>query len=278
MTTAQTSRNVSGKTAQSSRNVSTKKLFTRLWLPVGLVAAWWLISSVYYSSYFPPLQDILTRTWEIWVLAGGIITDLWPSFLRVTIGFLIALVVGVALGTLFGLIPAVEKAFRPLTEAFRAVPGAALLPIALTFFGPGETMKIFLIALASMWPIMLNTIEGVRALHPTMGKVMATFHLSPFDRFTKVFLPAAAPQVFAGARIAVAISVTVMVVAEMFGTPGGVGYYIRDAQASFQIQEMWTGMVILGLFGYFLNYLFHQLEKRVLNWHHMMVAHTQGAS
>lgn len=262
----------------SARNTLGRNLARKAWLPIVLVAAWWVLSGIYNSSYFPPLKDILSRTWEIWVMAGGVLTDLWPSFLRVIIGFLIALVVGVALGTFFGLIPSVERAFRPLTEAFRAVPGAALLPIALTFFGPGETMKIFLIALASMWPIMLNTIEGVRAIHPTTGKVMATFHLSPFDRFTRVFLPAAAPQVFAGARIAVAISVTVMVVAEMFGTPGGVGYYIRDAQASFRIEEMWTGMIILGIFGYLLNYLFHLLEKRVLNWHHMMVAHTQGAS
>lgn len=265
-------------TVTASRNAVGPRLIRILWLPVTLIAAWWIISGIYNSSYFPSLQDILTRTWEVWFMAGGVITDLWPSLLRVTIGFLIALVVGVGLGTLFGLLPAVERAFRPLTEAFRAVPGAALLPIALTFFGPGETMKIFLIALASTWPIMLNTIEGVRAINPTMGKVMATFHLSQFDRFTKVFLPAAAPQVFAGARIAVAISVTVMVVAEMFGTPGGVGYYIRDAQASFQIHEMWTGMIILGLFGYLLNSLFRLFEKRVLNWHHMMVAHTQGAS
>lgn len=264
--------------ATASRNATLPRLARILWLPVGLITLWWIISGIYNSNYFPSLQDILTRTWEIWFLAGGVIVDLWPSFLRVTFGFLIALVVGVGLGTVFGLIPVIERAFRPLIEAFRAVPGAAMLPIALTFFGPGETMKIFLIALASTWPIMLNTIEGVRAINPTMSKVMATFHLSGFDRFTKVFLPAAAPQVFAGARIAVAISVTVMVVAEMFGTPGGVGYYIRNAQASFQIEEMWTGMIILGLFGYLLNVLFRMFEKRVLNWHHMMVAHTQGAS
>lgn len=152
-----------------------------------------------------------------------------------------------------------------------------MLPLTLMFFGTGDTMKVFLIALASTWPIMLNTIAGVRALHPTMGKVMSTFHLSRFDRFTKVFLPAAAPQVFAGARIAIAISVTVMVVAEMFGTPGGVGYFIRSSQESFKVLEMWTGLVILGLFGYVVNFLFHRLEQRILKWHHMMVAHTQGA-
>lgn len=263
--------------SQPSQNSWWKSAGKQLWLPTGLFMAWWLLSGNSTSSYFPPLQGILEETWEIWVVAGGVMTDLWPSVLRVSLGFAIALVVGVALGTLFGLMPRVDKAFRPLTEAFRALPGAAMLPLTLMFFGTGDTMKVFLIALASTWPIMLNTIAGVRALHPTMGKVMSTFHLSRFDRFTKVFLPAAAPQVFAGARIAIAISVTVMVVAEMFGTPGGVGYFIRSSQESFKVLEMWTGLVILGLFGYVVNFLFHRLEQRILKWHHMMVAHTQGA-
>ena len=107
---------------------------------------------------------------------------------------------------------------------------------------------------------------------------MATFHLSSFDRFTKIFLPAAAPQVFAGARIAIAISVTVMVVAEMFGTPGGVGYYIRDAQSIIPNRgdvdwndHAWNIRICAQLSLYV-------LEKRVLRWHYMMVAHTQGAS
>lgn len=255
-----------------------KQVVKYLGLPSILFLTWWFLSAGSTNSYFPPLQTILVRTWEVWMGGGGLISDLWPSFIRLTIGFSIALFVGVALGTLLGLMPRVENALRPITESLRAVPGAALLPISLMFFGTGETMKIFLIALASTWPIMLNTIEGVRALHPTMGKVMSTFHLTGFDRFTMVFLPAAAPQVFAGARIAVAISVTVMVVVEMFGTPGGVGYFIRNAQQSFQALEMWTGLVVLGLFGYLLNFLFHQLEKRVLSWHHQMVTHTIGAS
>lgn len=264
-------------TSKNGGNAWWRSTATQLWLPVGLFAVWWLASANSQSSYFPSLQRILQESWVVWFEEGGIMTDLWPSLLRIALGFSIALVVGVALGTIFGLFPRVDHASRPLTEAFRAVPGAALLPITLMFFGTGEVMKVFLIALASMWPIMLNTIAGVRALHPTMGNVMATFHLSGFDRFTKVFLPAAAPQVFAGARVAIAISVTVMVVAEMFGTPGGVGYFIRNAQQSFQVLEMWTGLVILGIFGYLINLIFHLVEVRILKWHQMMVQHTQGA-
>jgi ABC-type nitrate/sulfonate/bicarbonate transport system permease component len=255
-----------------------RDLSWHLWLPVALVAAWLLVSSQLHSTYFPPLTAILAETWDVWVGANGLLVNLWPSFLRLMVGFILAMVAGVFLGTLFGLMPRLETAFRPLTEAFRAVPGAALLPIALMFFGTGEGMKIFLIAFASMWPIMLNTIEGVRSIHPTLGLMVRTFRVKPLDRFTHVYLPAAAPQVFAGSRIALGIGVAVMVVVEMFGTPGGVGYYIRHSQANFQVLEMWTGMVVLGIFGYALNALFRTAEKRILNWHHSMVAHTQGAS
>lgn len=255
-----------------------KDLAWHLWLPVALFILWWLVSSVWNSVYFPPLSSILAETWVVWIGENGLLTNMWPSFVRLMIGFLMAVVVGVLLGTIFGLLPRLETAFRPLTEAFRAVPGAALLPIALMFFGTGEPMKLFLIAFASMWPIMLNTIEGVRAIHPTIGLMARTFRVKTLDRFTHIYLPAAAPQVFAGSRTALSIGVAVMVVVEMFGTPGGIGYLIRHAQANFQVLEMWTGLVVLGIFGYTLNALFRALEKRILNWHHAMVAHSKGAS
>jgi len=264
----------------------TRKLWARtgtdlawhLWLPVVLVAGSWFLSQAFASHYFPPLQTIAERTWAIWFQGGGIAENMLPSLLRLLVGFLAAVVAGVLLGTLLGLMPRTEEVLRPLTDAFRAVPGAALLPIALMFFGTGEAMKIVLIAFISMWPIMLNTIEGVRSVHPTQGQVMESFKLRPMDRFWNVYLPAAAPQVFAGARTALAIGVAVMVVVEMFGTPGGLGYFIRHSQENFQVVAMWTGMLVLGIFGYLLNALFRSFEKRILNWHHAMVAHTQGAS
>lgn len=248
-----------------------------LWLPVLLIVLSWVVSQTT-SNYFPSLQTITEKTWSIWFVEGGLAENLWPSFLRLMIAFIGAIVVGVLAGTMFGLMRTLEKAFRPLTEAFRAVPGAALLPIALMFFGTDEPMKLVLIGFIAMWPIMLNTIEGVRSVNPTIRLVMETFHVRPLHRFFYVYLPAAAPQVFAGARTALSIGIAVMVVVEMFGTPGGLGYFIRHSQENFQIVAMWTGMLILGFFGYLLNLLFRVLEKRILNWHHSMVAHTQGAS
>lgn len=248
------------------------------WLPVLAFVVLWVVSDASTSFYLPPVGDVLVKTWEVWFIDGGLVTDLWPSFVRLALGFFIAVVLGVALGTLLGLVRPLESALRPLTDAARTIPGAALLPIAMMFFGLGQEMKLAMIAFISMWPILLNTMEGVRSIDPTLRSVMATFRLSRRDRLTQVFLPQAAPQVFAGARISLEISIAVMIVVEMFGTPGGIGYFIRHAQQTFRVVDMWTGLVILGIFGYLINVLYRLFEKRVLHWYHAMIAQTQGAS
>lgn len=246
------------------------------WLPVAVIALLWITTANSNSFYVPALSDILVETWEIWIVDGGITTNLVPSLIRLVIGFLIAVVLGVGIGSLLGLIRPLETAVRPLTDAARTVPGAALLPIFIMFFGLGEPMKVAMIAFISMWPIMLNTIEGVRSIDPTLKSVMSTFRISKRDRFFHFFLPQASPQVFAGARIGLGISIAVMVVVEMFGTPGGIGYFIRHSQMTFKVTDMWTGLVILGIFGYLINVLYRVFEKRVLGWYHGMVAQAQG--
>lgn len=248
------------------------------WLPVLAFVALWVASGLSDSFYFPPFGEVLVQTWEVWFVGGGLQTDLLPSFVRLMIGFLTAVVLGVGFGVLLGIVRPLEVALRPLIDAARSVPGAALLPVAMMFFGLGQEMKLAMIAFISMWPILLNTMEGVRALDPTLNNVIRSFKLSRWDRLTQVFLPQAAPQVFAGARISLEISIAVMIVVEMFGTPGGIGYFIRHAQQTFRIDDMWTGLVILGIFGYVINVLYRLFEKRVLRWYHAMVIQIQGAS
>jgi len=246
------------------------------WLPVVLLCAIWFASAGSQSFFFPSLERVVAATWQIWFAGGGIVTDLVPSLMRLLAGYAVAVLAGILFGTIMGLVPVMEVAARPVTEAARAVPGAALLPISMMFFGTGEAMKLSMIAFISTWPILLNTIEGVRSVDPTLRSVMETYHIRPWHRFRYGFLPAAAPQVFAGARISFAVAVAVMVIVEMFGTPGGIGFFIRHAQQTFQVVPMWTGLVMLGFFGYALNLLFRVLEKRILHWHYAMVAHSQG--
>jgi ABC-type nitrate/sulfonate/bicarbonate transport system permease component len=243
-----------------------KILAWELWFPVLLILLWFLISAGSTSFYFPSLANIMERLGTEWFFSG-IIDNLVPSLIRILLGFTLAVVAGVLGGTLLGLLPNFEYAIRPLLEFLRATPGVALLPIVVIFLGIGEGMKIFMIALAAMWPILLNTIDGIRSVEPVLLSAAKSYRIPLRDRIRYIYMPHSAPQIFSGARLSVAIAAVVLVVTEMIGSPGGLGYFILDSQRSFDILNMWTGIVMLGLLGYMLNLGFRFVEDRVLAWH-----------
>lgn len=242
-----------------------KILAWECWLPIVLVALWWVLSARSTSFYFPPLADIVSDLADGWFFEG-MRENLVPSLMRILVGFSLAMVVGTVGGVALGLLPRVEAAFRPMLELLRSTPGVALLPIATIFLGIGDGMKIFMIVLASMWPILLNTIDGVRSVEPVLLQVARSYRLTLAYRIRYIYAPNAAPQIFAGGRVALAIATVVMVVTEMIGSPGGIGYYILDSQRSFNMLNMWSGIVVLGVLGYALNLAFRLVEGRVLAW------------
>ena len=185
-----------------------RRVLWELWLPVTLVVVLWFTTSLDPSVYLPSLPTITERLVELWT-PEKVMAEVVPSLLRLVAGFALAVLLGTGLGLVLGLLPAAEAALRPLTEAFRATPGVALLPIAMIFFGTGETMKITMIAFISTWPIMLNTIEGVRSVDPVLRSVMSSYRMKWADRFRFVILPAASPQILAGTRIALAVAIVV---------------------------------------------------------------------
>lgn len=243
-----------------------KALAWESWLPIILLVLWFALSSGSASFYFPSLGSILERVGEVWFF-DGIRDNLVPSLLRVLAGLGIALVVGVAGGVVLGLLPRFEDSIRPLLEFLRSTPGVALLPITVLFLGIEDEMKVFMIALASMWPILLNTIDGVRSVEPVLLRMASSYRLSVPYRIRYIYIPHSAPQIFAGARLSLAIAAVVMVVTEMIGSPGGIGYFILDSQRTFNMLNMWSGIVMLGLLGYLLNLGFRLVEARVLRWH-----------
>lgn len=252
-----------------------RRLTWELWLPVLLIALWWIFSANSTDPYFPPLSEILEQFVDVWFF-DGIRTEIWPSLQRLFVAFAIACLAGVGLGLLLGVATRLDNAVRPIVEFLRATPGVAILPVMILLLGLGDSMKIAIIALVATWPILLNTIDGVRSVEPVLHQVAASYRITLADRIRFLILPAASPQIFAGARTALAISVVAMVIAEMVGTPGGIGYYILDAQRGFKITSMWAGIVALGILGYLLNKLFALVERRVLAWHAGMTAHNRG--
>lgn len=254
-----------------------RRVLWEIWLPIVLIALWWVLSANSTNTYFPPLQDIVERSKELWFWEGTK-EDVLPSLQRLAIGYLIACAVGIVFGLLIGSVRWLENASRPYIEFMRSTPGIALMPLISLIFGLGDSFKIVVIALVCSWPVLLNTIDGVQSVEPQLRNVAQSYRLTTADRVRYILLPSAAPQIFAGARTSLAIGVIAMTASEMIGIGGGLGFFTLNASTSFDYTGLWSGIIALGVLGYILNKLFAIVERRLIAWHYGLVAHTQGGN
>jgi|1186.fasta_scaffold83385_1 ABC-type nitrate/sulfonate/bicarbonate transport system permease component len=235
-------------------------------VPVAIVLLWWFASADNVSPFYPPLSSIVQAFGDNWVFER-VASDVLPSLERMFAGFAIAVVVGVSLGALLGRLPLVAHALNPVLQFGRALPATALVPVSIVLMGIGDLPKIALIAFVTLFPVMLNTIDGVRAVDPVLEDVSGSFRLSRAQRVLHVQLPAAAPQILAGMRIALSVAFVMMVVTELVAATNGIGYVTLQAQQSFQVSLMWSGMLLLGILGVFFNGVFVLVERRLLRWY-----------
>jgi ABC-type nitrate/sulfonate/bicarbonate transport system permease component len=234
--------------------------------PLVALAILWAWTAGADSYYFPPLKDVLNAFADTWVFER-FRQDVVPSLVRLGLGYAIAVVVGISLGVVLGQGPTLRRMATPVIEFLRAIPPPALIPFTILVLGVENDAKIFLIALVCVFPILLNTIDGVAGVEPTLLDTTRVYRVGGLDRLRYVVLPAAAPQIFAGMRTSLSLSIILMVISEMVASTNGIGYFILQSQRSFAITEMWSGILLLGLLGYLLNAIFTFVERRVLAWH-----------
>ncbi|MCR2814012.1 ABC transporter permease [Microbacterium sp. zg.Y1090] len=239
-------------------------------LPLLLAVLWWVASADSESIYFPSLQKILGAFPETWLDDGwgsSIIVDGVPSVARLAIGFASAALIAVALGTAIGLHPRLRAFVEPVLELVRAIPGPVLVPVVSLFAGIGDGMKVAVITLGALWPILLNTIDGVRGVDPVMTETARSYHLSRPRRLIALVLPAASPQIFAGMRQGLSVGIILMVISEMFAATNGLGFSVVQFQRNFALPEMWTGIIVLGTLGLLASLVLQFAETRVLRWY-----------
>lgn len=239
----------------------------RTWLVVVVLVLWWLLSRGSTSPYFPPFTTILDAVKNLVFSGQQIESNILPSLGRFGAGFALACAFGVALGILLGVSEAARQATEPVLDFFRSMPVPALLPIAITLLGVGNTMKVGLIAFGTVWPVLLNTVDGVRAVDQANLDMARVYGLAPMTRLRRIVIPSALPQAFAGARVALGVGLVLMVISEMQASTGGVGYLVILSQQTFAIPQMWAGIVVLGLIGFLTNLIFVLIERRALAWH-----------
>ncbi len=240
-------------------------LILRIWLPILIVVAWWLGSAGSSSLYFPPLSVIAEELATAW-LGPRFVSDLLPSLGNFLVGFLIAIVLGSVFGLLLGLNRLARDLTAPIINFLRSLPPPALIPVVLILFGIGSPMSIALIVLGGIWPTLLNTIDGVRSVDTQVREMVHSYRISKWQYITRVVLPNAGPQMFAGFRITLQISIILILVSEMVGATKGLGFYVLQSQQLFQVPQTWAGTIVLGILGYLLTLVFVQVEKRALRW------------
>lgn len=241
-------------------------------LAIGLL--WELVARLVETPFFPPISEVLGRLYELWFsgpiwslfLTERVQTDLAPSLVRLFGGWFLGSALGVVLGIAIGRYKAFGDYVEPIIHFLRAIPPPALLPIFFILLGIGDEMKISLIAFAVIWPVLLNTIDGVRSVETLHLDTARVFEFSRMKVFAGIILPSAAPKIFAGLRVSLAVALIVMVISEMTSS-SGIGYNVVVAQRSFQMLDMWAGILILGILGYILNAVLAFIETRVTSWH-----------
>src|SRR6185437_368837 len=172
-----------------------------------------------------------------------------------------ARLVGIGIGALLWSLRYLRDATSPYLYFLYVLPAPVLVPAAMTLFGIGFTMKVVLIAFAALWPTLLNTLDGMRGVDQVKLDTARVLGVSPAGRVFHVVLPAAAPQIVAGLRNSLQVAIILMVVSEWEASSDGIGYYIVNAQQSFDYVGMWSGIIVLALIGTVANLLFVAAEN-----------------
>ncbi|MEV0677369.1 ABC transporter permease [Actinosynnema sp. NPDC050436] len=216
-------------------------------------------------TFLPPFSEVAVAWWEL-LLDGRLAGDVRASLTRSLSGFGLAVLIGVPLGLLIGWYRPLAVLLNPLLELFRNTAALALLPVFVLLLGIGETSKVAIVCYACTWPILLNTVSAVRDVDPALLRLARSMDLPPHRLFQKVVLPASVPAVFTGIRIAGAVSILVLVAAEMVGAKAGLGFLVSSAQFNFALPQMYAGIVTISAIGLAFNQALVALERRFTSW------------
>ncbi|HEY6833556.1 MAG TPA: ABC transporter permease [Pseudolabrys sp.] len=216
-------------------------------------------------ALFPPPSVVAGTFWGL-VADGTFVRPLGATMALFAAGYLVAVVCGIVLGLLMGTSQTVNHLLDPLIESIRPMPKAALVPVLMLFLGFGAPMMITAVALASFFPVLINTIQGVRGTDSVLIATGRTFGLGRTAITFKIILPAAMPYIFAGMRVAVGLALLMTILTEMLAGNSGLGYLVLENQRSFRIREMYAWLVILAIVGLLINIAMAKVERRWVPW------------
>jgi len=252
------------------------KVALRVVVPAAILLVWWLVSTTQRMGLYvvDPLTafdrfvtDFLSADPSRFFLGDATYDHLFPSVGRALAGLAIAIVVGVVVGILLGISPVLTGLFQPMVHLGRSLPSPALLGVFFFMFGTGDSPKIFLIAFSIVWPILLNTIDGVSSIGQVRAQAAQVFRIPGRDVLFHIVLPGAAPKIFAGIRTSLSLSLILMIISELQKSENGLGYQLIQSQRNFDYAGFWSVLVVLVILGVAFNLIFKFVERRALAWH-----------
>lgn len=218
------------------------------------------------SPNFPTFTQVIGALIENRVALG---TELRHTLLRTSVGFGVALLVALPLGIMLGRIRALGDIIAPVIELLRPLPPVAVIPVSMIFLGIGDAAKIAVVIYGASFPILINSIDAVRAQDPMLSRVARSIRLTRHERMWLVDLPAAMPRIVAGIRISLAISILLAVVAEMLLSTNGLGAFLTQAQESFETANVLAVLLLIALVALTVNAVARGIEHRLIRWHHI---------
>ena len=218
-------------------------------------------------AYLLPLQPYAEGNWFAWAVSGELIGDAIGSMYRVVVGFVIGAGLALPLGLAMGAKPGVYAWFNPLVQLLRPIPPIAYIPLSILWFGLGNPPAIFLIALGAFFPVLMNTIAGVRQVDGIYLRAARNLGASGRTMFLRVILPAAVPYILSGVRIGIGTAFIVVIVSEMIAVNNGLGFRILEAREYFWSDKIVADMISIGLLGLAIDVAMSKLNNHLLRWH-----------
>jgi ABC-type nitrate/sulfonate/bicarbonate transport system permease component len=243
------------------------------WLAFGAMLLFWEITARAAPTlqlYIPPLSQTLRALGQL-LLSGAIAKHLGVSLIRFSAGYLLAAAIAVSLGIVLGYFHWLHGWLEMLIEFLRPMPSVAIIPVAVLMLGIGDSTIVAVTVYASMWPILINTIDGVRHIESTLVDTGRSFGLGRGRILWQIILPGASPYIVTGLRIGLSIALILVTTAEMIVGSNGLGFFILDEERSMNSANMYAGIIVVAVLGYALNRGFLTLEAKAMKWHHGMI-------
>jgi ABC-type nitrate/sulfonate/bicarbonate transport system permease component len=243
----------------------------------GFFVIWEAIAraGVFSPILLPPPSAVLLAAKDM-LFEGILLPNVAVSLARVCVGFFLATLIAVPLGIACGWYRGFFHVVDPIVELFRPIPVLALLPLAILWFGIGESSKIFLITYGAFFPIFVNTIAGVRFVDPILVQAAESLGATKLQIFRRVILMAAMPDIATGLRLGLGFSFLTIVAAEMIASQRGLGFLIVDTQLTFQTDRTLVATLMFGVLGYLMGSLLLKVESRLLRWKKGLRTHKES--